>query len=69
VNNYIAVDVGGTQIRVALFPEKGIVPIRQEKISTQFPGESAENRIINLIAKLWPENDRVLAIGIATLVL
>jgi len=65
VDDYLAVDVGGTQIRVALFPEKGIVPISQKKIKTHKPGEKAEQRIIDLIAQLWPANDHVVSIGIA----
>ena len=62
---YIAVDVGGTQIRVALFPEKGIVPLRQEKINTHCPDERPEQLILELIAKLWPAQDHVVSIGIA----
>ena len=65
MKSYFAVDVGGTQIRVSLFPEKGILPIHQERISTYCKGESAESRIINSIQKLWPEHDEVVAIGIA----
>ena len=65
MNYYIAVDVGGTQIRVSLFPEVGTIPLRQEKTSTHFPGEKAEDRIIKTIEKIWPEKDQVLAIGIA----
>ena len=65
MNSYIAIDVGGTQIRVALFPEKGIVPLRQERIATQCIGESAENRIMGLIAKIWSDQDKILSIGIA----
>ncbi len=62
---FIAVDVGGTQICVALFPEKGIVPLSQEKINTRCPGERPELRIFKLIAKLWPAQDHVVSIGIA----
>jgi len=61
----MAVDVGGTQIRVALFPEKGIVPISQKKIKTRKSGEKPEDRIIDLIAQLWPANDSVVSIGLA----
>jgi glucokinase len=65
VDCYFSVDVGGTQIRVALFPKTGIVPLKQEKINTRHPGERPEERILGLIAKLWPAEDRVVSIGIA----
>jgi glucokinase len=65
VDCYIVVDVGGTQIRVALFPEKGTVPLRQEKINTRCQGERPEQRILGLIDKLWPAQDHVISIGVA----
>jgi glucokinase len=64
VNCYIAVDVGGTQTRVALFPEKGIVALRQKKIHTRSSTEKPENRIMDLIYHLWPAQDHVVSIGI-----
>jgi glucokinase len=65
VNSYIAIDVGGTQIRVALFPEKGIIPLRQDRIPTRCAGETAENRIMDLIDKIGSDQHEVIAIGIA----
>lgn len=65
MNYYIAVDVGGTQIRVALFPETGTVPVRQEKIPTQVVNENSVDRLTGLIEKLWPTDGKVLGIGVA----
>ncbi len=62
---YIVVDVGGTQIRVAVFPQEGIKPLRQEKILTFHKNDAPEQRIIDLIAELWPVNEKVLGIGVA----
>ncbi len=62
---YIAVDIGGTQLRVAVFPEKGIVPLQQAKIPTRGSGESTVERLINLITSVWPTDERVKAIGMA----
>ena len=65
MNTFIGVDVGGTQIRVAVFPEKGTVPLRQEKISTRDVDESELDRLISLITSLWPADGKVLGIGVA----
>jgi glucokinase len=62
---YIAVDVGGTHIRVAVFGSKGIIPERVTRIATQQPEENALDRLQNQISKFWPENEPVAAIGIA----
>jgi glucokinase len=62
---YIAVDVGGTQIRVAVFPQEGIEPLTQKRILTQDKNENPENRLIELIAELWPAQEKVLGIGVA----
>lgn len=62
---YIAVDVGGTQIRVAVFPQEGIEPLRQKKILTFHKNDAPELRINDLIAELWPANEKVLGIGVA----
>jgi glucokinase len=65
MNTYIGVDVGGTQIRVAIFPETGSVPIHQERISTRNTNESELDRLVSLISQLWPTEGKVLAIGVA----
>lgn len=64
MKNYTAVDVGGTNTRVALYPETGIEPIIQKRIPTHGEG-SVVDRIASLIAELWPSEDTVQAIGIA----
>ncbi|HPH95677.1 MAG TPA: ROK family protein [Anaerolineaceae bacterium] len=62
---YIAVDVGGTQIRVSVFPAEGTKPLRQEKISTRDVSRTATERLIDLVARLWPEDATVRSIGLA----
>jgi glucokinase len=62
---YIAVDVGGTQIRAAVFPEDGVEPIRQKKILTRDKDAHPETRMNDLIAELWPAQEKVVAIGVA----
>lgn len=61
----IAVDIGGTQLRVAVFPEKGVVPLQQAKIPTRGAGENPVDRLIKLISSVWPTEDRVRAISMA----
>ena len=58
----ITVDIGGTQLRVAVYPVRGLEPIKQKRISTTGPGTAVE-RLIGLIKELWPEGDEVLAIS------
>lgn len=64
MKKYIAVDIGGTNIRAALYPEDGIDPLQQKRIATQGEGSVVE-RMIGLIAELWPAGDAVQAIGAA----
>lgn len=65
MKTYIAVDVGGTKIRVALYPEEGLTPIQQERVSTRGPKGTALERLAETIQKLWPAGGEVAAIGVA----
>lgn len=62
MKTYIAVDIGGTQLRAAVYPSEGIHPLRQKRIPTRGPGTPLE-RLIGLIAELWPVDERVVAIS------
>lgn len=62
---YIAVDIGGTQIRVAVYPKGEQRPYKQKRIPTQGGNMSPLDRLIGLVAELWPVEDRVCAIGMA----
>ncbi len=62
---YIALDIGGTQMRAALYPEQGIEPITKKIIATHVGDEKPEDRLINLIREIWPEKGDVERIGIA----
>lgn len=65
MDTYIAIDVGGTQLRVAVYAEGENRPIKQKRIPTQGPDGSPLERLLNLIEEVWPVNDRVAGIGIA----
>ncbi len=65
MDTYIAVDVGGTQIRVAVYPRGDHRPTKQKRIPTQHKGQTPLERLKDLIAELWPVEDQVCAIGVA----
>lgn len=65
MKKFIAVDVGGTQIRVAIFAENSIEPLAQKKIPTQGNNQTPIERIIGLLKELWPSDGEVQSIAIA----
>jgi glucokinase len=62
---FIAIDIGGTQLRAALYPEEGISPIIVKKIATHSGDEKPEDRLNDLIGEIWPDKGGVERIGIA----
>ncbi len=65
MDTYIAVDIGGTQIRAAIYPKGEHRPFIQKRISTKGEDQTALERLTGLIAELWPANDHACAIGAA----
>ena len=61
----IAVDVGGTQIRAATYAQNETHPAQLDRIGTRDENSSPLERLIQLVESVWPEDDSVLAIGIA----
>lgn len=62
---YLVADVGGTQIRAALFPADQPQPIKVVRISTQGEGQAPLERLLAAIASLWPAGDQVAAVTVA----
>lgn len=62
---YIAVDIGGTQMRAASFPPQGYEPLKIKRIATQSPGHSPSKRLIKLIEDVIPPAEEIIAIGVA----
>lgn len=62
---YIGIDIGGTQLRAALYPEEGIEPIKKKIIATHCGDEKPEDRLNDLIGEIWPDEGGVERIGIA----
>lgn len=63
---YIAVDVGGTQMRAARYSSESLTPIKISRISTRHPDATPLERLIELIESVWPQGERVEAIAVAT---
>lgn len=62
---YIAVDIGGTQLRAALYPEGEQKAVSQKRIPTQARDQSAVDRLLELIKTILPAHGKVKAIGMA----
>lgn len=67
---YIAVDIGGTQLRAALFSPGNLTPKVVARCKTQPVlsdnwGESALERLQTLIGSIWPKDESVIAICVA----
>jgi glucokinase len=65
MDTYIAIDIGGTQLRVAVYAEGENRPLKQKRIPTRGPDGSPLDRLLGLIAEVWPTGDRVRAIAMA----
>jgi glucokinase len=61
---YLAVDIGGTQLRVALYPTEGITPLERHSISTRPEQGNVLGRLKDLIAGIWPNGSKIRRIGI-----
>ncbi len=50
MDTYIAVDIGGTQLRAAVFPEGETKPTVTKRIPTNAKDQSTVDRLLDLIA-------------------
>jgi glucokinase len=64
MNHFIAVDIGGTQIRAACYAEDKQIPTTIKRISTQGPDSTPLERLIHLLDSIWPEGN-VSGLGVA----
>jgi len=65
MDNFIVADIGGTQIRVALFSRGRIDPLKVRKIRTRDKEQTPLERLIALIKEVWADMDNVRAICVA----
>ena len=61
----IAIDIGGTQIRAAVYPSGDTRPVKQKRIPTQGKNGAPLERLMDLVAEVWPVNDHVCAVSVA----
>lgn len=63
---FISVDLGGTQVRAALFRRDSLSPVRVERTPTRANEPGVYERIESLIASIWPSDGEVRTIGVAS---
>jgi glucokinase len=51
----IAIDIGGTQLRVAVFPRNSITPINIRRAPSRGMEEGVFDRLTSLIDSIWPD--------------
>ena len=62
----IAVDVGGTHLRAALYEPEKTKPIIHKRIKTNTGEPGVYGRMEALIESIWPKEGNVIAIGVAS---
>jgi len=65
MDRYVAVDIGGTQIRAASYSAEGLEPLQISRTETHHPDQSPLERLIKSIARVWPSDGQVRCIGVA----
>jgi len=61
----VAVDIGGTQIRVATFGLDSLKPIQVKKIPTRAAKSEPYDRVVGAIESIWPQDGMVACIAAA----
>ncbi len=62
---HLAVDVGGTWLRAALYPHGETTPARRERVRTPRAGRP-ETALVALLREIWPADGEVLGVGVAS---
>ena len=62
----VAVDIGGTHLRAALYEPENPQPIFHQRIQTHTEEPGVYERMEALIESIWPESQEVMAIGVAS---
>jgi glucokinase len=66
MGTFVTVDIGGTQIRAAAYPESGTQALVVNKTSTRSGHEAAFDRLVELIRSVFPPDGVVHSITVAT---
>jgi glucokinase len=62
----IAVDIGGTHLRAALYEPDNTQPIVHQRVETHTQEPGVYERMEALISSIWPKDREVMAIGVAS---
>ena len=65
MNLIVAVDIGGTHIRVAVYEPNSIIPLNHYRTRSHANEEGVYGRLVQAIESVWPK-EKVDAIGIAS---
>jgi glucokinase len=60
----LALDIGGTYMRAAIFPQNQTEPTHQKRIRTSAIGETSFDRLLKLISDVCPSKSNIHAVGI-----
>jgi glucokinase len=66
MSTFVAVDIGGTQMRAASYTQDRLEPIKQKKIPTLASEPGGLDRLISVIEAVLPDNEPVSAIGLGS---
>ncbi len=62
----VAVDIGGTHLRAAVYDPERIQPRIHQRVETRANQAGVFDRLVALLEGVWPKEDKVEAIGVAT---
>lgn len=65
MNATIAIDIGASRMRAASYTIKSTEPIHYNQIATRSEGIPIEDRLVNLIESVWPEDYQIQSIAAA----
>jgi glucokinase len=65
MNSTIAIDIGASRMRAGSYTTKSSEPIQYNQIPTRSEGMPIEDRLVNLVESIWPEDYEVKSIAAA----
>jgi glucokinase len=66
MSTIVAVDIGGTQLRAAAYRHDQLQPLTHKRVETKASEPNAFSRLIKVIEDIWPQNEKVSAIGVSS---
>ncbi len=66
MSTIVAVDIGGTHLRAAVYEPDQIQPLVHQRVETRASEPGVFDRLASLLKTVWPKDGKVEAIGVAT---